>query len=82
MYFTFSDGQKLEYTNIDGLPQYGTTQILPPSEVSYINLFINGILEPQNCYTVEEGKLILDEAPHKGSPIILQFIIINQLNPL
>ncbi|MGF9859901.1 DUF4183 domain-containing protein [Priestia endophytica] len=77
LYFTFSDGQKLEYTNSDGLPQYGNTQILSPSEVSYINLFINGILEPQNSYTVEEGKLILDEVPNEGSPIILQFIIIN-----
>ncbi|QHV47259.1 exosporium leader peptide-containing protein [Bacillus cereus] len=37
LYFTFSDGQKLVYTNADGLPQYGTTQILSPSDVSYIN---------------------------------------------
>ncbi len=30
LFFTFSDGQKLVYTNSDGLPQYGTTQILSP----------------------------------------------------
>nr|WP_306481135.1 exosporium leader peptide-containing protein [Bacillus toyonensis] len=40
LYFTFSDGQKLVYTNADGLPQYGTTQILSSSDVSYINLLI------------------------------------------
>ncbi|WP_372586364.1 DUF4183 domain-containing protein [Priestia megaterium] len=77
LYFTLSDGQKLEYTNSDGLSQYGPTQILSPSIVSYINLFINGILQPQSSYTVEEGKLTLDEAPSKDAPITLQFIIIN-----
>lgn len=78
LYFTFSENQKLVYTNADGLPQYGTTQILSPNDVSYINLFINGIIQPQTTYKVEEGKLtLLDGAPQDGVPIILQFIIIN-----
>ncbi|WP_230162498.1 DUF4183 domain-containing protein [Peribacillus simplex] len=78
LYFTFSENQKLVYTNADGLPQYGTTQILSPNDVSYINLFINGIIQPQTIYKVEEGKLtLLDGAPQDGVPIILQFIIIN-----
>lgn len=79
LYFTFSDGQKMVYTNSDGLAQYGVTQIFPPSEVSFINLFINGILQPQSNYKVEEGELTLlvDEAPSDGVPITLQFIIIN-----
>jgi hypothetical protein len=79
LYFTFSDGQKLVYTNSDGFGQYGITEILSPSEVSYINLFINGILQPQSNYQVENGKLTLlvDEAPSEGVPITLQFIIIN-----
>jgi hypothetical protein len=77
LYFTFSDGQKLEYLNRDGVPQYGDTQILSPDKVSYINLFINGILQPQSTYTVEEGKLTLEESPSKDVPITLQFIIIN-----
>jgi hypothetical protein len=79
LYFTFSDGQKLVYTNSDGFEQYGITEILSPSEVSYINLFINGILQPQSNYQVENGKLTLlvDEAPSEGVPITLQFIIIN-----
>ncbi|PFP51291.1 collagen-like protein [Priestia megaterium] len=77
LYFTFSDGQKLEYLNSDGVPQYGDAKILSPNKVSYINLFINGILQPQSTYTVEEGKLTLEESPSKDVPITLQFIIIN-----
>ncbi len=79
LYFTFSDGQKLIYTNADGLAQYGTTQILSPSEVSYINLFINGIIQPQTTYLVQAGVLTLltPTAPEAGIPITLQFILIN-----
>ncbi|PEF87600.1 exosporium leader peptide [Bacillus thuringiensis] len=79
MYFTVSDGKKLAYTNADGLPEYGTTQILSPSEVSYINLFINGMLQPQTLYQVVAGQLtlLIPEAPLSGVPIILQFITIN-----
>lgn len=79
LYFTFSDGQKLVYTNSDGLSQYGITQILSPSKVSYINLFINGIMQPQTAYLVEAGVLTLltPTAPEAGVPITLQFILIN-----
>ncbi|MBO1628583.1 DUF4183 domain-containing protein [Bacillus arachidis] len=79
MYFAFSDGQKLVYTNGDGVPALGTTQILPPSEVSYINLFINGMIQPQTEYQVTAGQLTLvgPNPPFKGVPIVLQFIIIN-----
>ncbi|MBJ8008051.1 DUF4183 domain-containing protein [Bacillus cereus] len=79
LYFTFSDGEKLIYTNADGLPEYGTTQILSPDDVSYINLFINGILQPQPFYKVTSGQLILidSEPPLQGSSIILQFITIH-----
>jgi len=79
LYFTFSDGQKLIYTNADGLAQSGTTQILSPNEVSYINLFINGIIQPQTVYLVQTGVLTLltPIAPEAGVPITLQFILIN-----
>lgn len=80
MYFTVSNGTSLVYTNADGLPQYGTTQILAPNQVSYINLFINGIIQPQTSYNIQAGILTIlaDEAPPAGSPITLQFILINQ----
>jgi Domain of unknown function (DUF4183)/Collagen triple helix repeat (20 copies) len=80
LYFTFSDGEKRVYTNNDGVAEYGITEILAPNEVSYINLFINGTLQPQINYEVEEGKLTLltDEVPGKDVPITLQFILINK----
>ncbi|MFV1021020.1 DUF4183 domain-containing protein [Bacillus tropicus] len=79
LFYTFSDGEKLTYTDSDGLAQYGTTHILSPDEVSYINLFINGILQPQPLYQVSTGQLTLldNQPPSQGSSIILQFIIIN-----
>ncbi|WP_242282147.1 DUF4183 domain-containing protein [Bacillus cereus group sp. BfR-BA-01346] len=79
LFYTFADGEKLIYTDSDGLAQYGTTHILSPDEVSYINLFINGILQPQPLYQVSTGQLTLldNQPPSQGSSIILQFIIIN-----
>ncbi|MCP1122558.1 DUF4183 domain-containing protein [Bacillus sp. 3103sda1] len=80
MFFTVSDGTRLVYTNDDGLPQFGTTQILAPNQVSYMNLFINGIIQPQSSYNVQAGILTIfaDEALSPGIPITLQFILINQ----
>ncbi|MGG0035491.1 DUF4183 domain-containing protein, partial [Priestia megaterium] len=77
LYVTSSDGKKLEYTDSDASPDSETSQILSPSEVSYINLFINGMIQPQSNYTVEKGKLILNELLEEKTPIVLQFIIIN-----
>ncbi|GMG76912.1 DUF4183 domain-containing protein [Priestia megaterium] len=80
LYFTFSDGQKRLYTNNDGIAQYGTTEILAPEEASYINLFINGILQPNINYQIQKGSLTLltEEVPSKGVPIIIQFVLINK----
>ncbi|MGG1368280.1 DUF4183 domain-containing protein [Priestia megaterium] len=79
LYVSSSDGEKLEYTDSDASPDSETNQILSPSEVSYMNLFINGMIQPQSNYTVEKGKLILNvnEPLEKTTPIVLQFIIIN-----
>lgn len=75
-YYALSDGIKFVYTNGDELTQYGNTGILDPKTVSYINLFINGMLQPQNQYMVETGKLTLlsDNPPEAGNIIILQFV--------
>jgi hypothetical protein len=75
-YYATSDGLKKVYTNADELKQYGSSGILDPATVSFINLFINGILQPQNQYEVESGKLTFTsgEVPEAGSPIILQFV--------
>ncbi|MFU0789396.1 DUF4183 domain-containing protein [Virgibacillus proomii] len=77
-YTTISDGVKTVYTNQDKVPQYSTSDILNPNDVSYINLFINGILQPAIVYNVQPGSLQLlvgqSDIPRKGVPIILQFI--------
>jgi hypothetical protein len=75
---TLSDGRKRMYSAADALPGHGVSKILSPDEVSYMNLFINGILQPNQCYQVEKGILTLltEDVPVKETPIILQMIII------
>jgi hypothetical protein len=77
-YNAISDGGKTVYTNEDELTEYGNRGILDPKKVSFINLFINGVLQPNTLYEVQEGILILKsvDVPIKGVPIILQFITI------
>lgn len=77
-YNALSDGIKSVYTNADELTEYGDRGILDPSTVSYINLFINGVLQPPNTYTVTEGTLTLQttDIPLRGTPIMLQFITV------
>nr|WP_272595769.1 DUF4183 domain-containing protein [Paenibacillus apiarius] len=73
-YITVSDGVNNTYTNQDELTEFGSSGILNPAAVSYMNLFINGILQPIIVYKVSEGVLTIDEVPEKGVPITLQFI--------
>ncbi|MEK5304508.1 DUF4183 domain-containing protein [Bacillus sp. FSL R10-2201] len=87
LYFTFSDEQRLVYTNADGLPQYRITQILSPSDVSYINLFINGILQPLSSYQVVTGQLtfvscslICKKSTHSKTPTYNTISFFNSIN--
>lgn len=75
-FFVLSDGVKKVYTEQDAITGYGNQQIVNPVTVSYMNLFINGVLQPKVNYRVTEGMLILltEDAPEKGCPIILQMI--------
>lgn len=77
---TVSDGARREYTDEDELKEYGTRGIIDPSQVSLINLFINGVLQPAENYTVHKGRLTLltPDVPCKGTPIILEFITIRE----
>ncbi|WP_283610644.1 DUF4183 domain-containing protein [Faecalispora anaeroviscerum] len=77
-YNVVSDGVKKIYTNDDELKEYGDHGIPSPSEVSYFNLYINGVLQPQVNYKVKRGilELTTTDAPTKGSPIILESIAI------
>lgn len=81
-YNTYSDGVKKIFTDDDELKVYGDKGILPPSQVSYFNLYINGVLQPKTNYVVVKGFLVLTtlDTPIKGVPIILEALIIKDIN--
>lgn len=79
-YNTVSDGEKKIYTNEDELKQYGSKGILSPDDVSYFNLFVNGILQPKANYKITQGQLefLTSDVPQKGQYIIIEFITFEQ----
>ncbi|WP_244305994.1 DUF4183 domain-containing protein [Bacillus cereus] len=78
MYHALAKQNQFIYTNADALTAYNSSNILSPTDVSYFNLFINGVIQPLTMYTVEAGKLTLlsEQTPVLHSPITLQFITI------
>ena len=54
-YNTLSNGLKRVFTNQDELFKYSNKGILDPEEVSFYNLFINGIMQPKINYTLKKG---------------------------
>lgn len=79
MYAAISDGVRRIYTNADKVSGYDHSDILNPNSVSYMNLFVNAMLQPPSLYQVNEGVLVLlsEDIPLAGVPIMLQFIIIH-----
>ncbi|MGC5328400.1 DUF4183 domain-containing protein [Brevibacillus sp. SYSU BS000544] len=75
-YYATANGVSRTFTNKDGIKGYSTQGIPNPAGFSLINLFINGVLQPQAMYLVKKGLLILrsSDIPQKGVPIILQMI--------
>jgi hypothetical protein len=75
-FYAISDGLKRIYTNDDAISGYGKQEITDPKNISIINLFINGVLQPQISYKIEMGRLMIKtiDIPPKGAPIILQMI--------
>jgi len=74
-YNTLASGKKV-YTNTDELTVYGNRGILDPQQISYLNLFINGVIQPKSNYIVEPGILILkaERVPVEGTPISMKFV--------
>lgn len=81
-YNTVSDGIKTEFTNDDELIEYGNNGIPNPNEVSFMNLYINGVLQPEANYIVDTGllTLITEEIPNNGVPIVLEYLKIKDEN--
>ncbi|HFF3743186.1 DUF4183 domain-containing protein [Bacillus cereus] len=79
MYHTIAKEKQHRYTNEDRLTEYNSSTILSPDEVSYFNLFVNGVIQPLATYTVCKGELIFltEDLPIINTPITLQFIIIS-----
>lgn len=77
-YNTIGDGIKKEFNDEDELEYYGNKGILDPEQVSFVNLYINGVLQPPVNYVVEKGLLTLltSDTPRSGVPITLEFITI------
>ncbi len=71
-YIAIADGIRNIYTDNDALWEYGCKGIPNPQNVSYFNLFVNGVLQPPAVYTVTEGILEMSEAPKKGQYIVLE----------
>ena len=81
-YNTKSDGIRKTYTNSDELLEYGSKGILNPNTVSFLSLFINGILQPPVNYSVEQGLLTLETTtvPIANSLIIIRYTTFKDKN--
>ncbi|MFC0271875.1 DUF4183 domain-containing protein [Metabacillus herbersteinensis] len=75
-FYAISDGYSRIFNEEDGVKELGKQVILDPCKVSYMNLFLNGVLQPKESYVVESGviKLKTIDVPTKGAPLILQMI--------
>ncbi|SEG55913.1 DUF4183 domain-containing protein [Paenibacillus sp. UNC499MF] len=54
VFVTFSDGIRRNYGNRDQDPSYGHIRIPDPRTVSYINLFVNAVLQPSGLYRAKQ----------------------------
>jgi len=77
-YFAIADGHKHIFTEDDGVKDLGKQKILDPSKVSYMNLFINAVLQPKENYEVTKGMICLktEDVPICGATVVLQMFIV------
>ncbi|HMM32866.1 MAG TPA: DUF4183 domain-containing protein, partial [Clostridia bacterium] len=62
--------------NEDALTEYGDKGIPSLCDVSFVNLYVNGVLQPAPVYRMEKGLLDLSSAPEAGQYVILESVII------
>lgn len=76
LFNAYSEEDKRIFTNADQIPAYGSGSILGPEDVSYFNLYINGVLQPKTNYVLEESflEIITMDTPLDGVPITLEFV--------
>lgn len=75
-YVAVADGAKTTFRNEDALTEYGDKGIPSSCDVSFVNLFVNGVLQPAPVYQMEKGLLELSGAPETGQYVILESVLI------
>lgn len=75
-YVAVADGVKTTFRNEDALTEYGDKGIPSLCDVSFVNLYVNGVLQPAPVYRMEKGLLDLSSAPEAGQYVILESVII------
>ncbi|WP_400241698.1 DUF4183 domain-containing protein [Niallia sp. JL1B1071] len=77
-YFAIADGMSNIFTENNGVKGLGEQKILNPSKVSYMNLFINAVLQPKENYEVKKGMICLktEDVPICGATVVLQMFIV------
>lgn len=75
-YFMKAKNNQRVYSYSDQVEEYRKVEMPPSEEVSYMNLFINGVLQPLRNYEVKQDNLILNtmDLPLPNTTLILQMI--------
>jgi len=73
-----SDGVKRRFTNADVVTLYSTIKIPDTNDISYWNLYINGVLQPQKNYCIKKGvlQLLTADVPLANQKIVLETVTI------
>jgi hypothetical protein len=77
-FYALANGVKRIFTDEDAIIKYGIGEILDPSQVSFISVFVNGILQSPVNYTIIKGQIQFntEDVPEKDVYITIQFISI------
>jgi hypothetical protein len=81
-YVIISDGDKRHFTNSDIVSATDNNGIPDPNDISFNNLFVNGIIQPQANYIIQKGTLILKtcDIPLKNATVILEALTMTDKN--
>ncbi len=74
-YMNAKENQRV-FSYCDQVNEYRSGRIPSPEDVSYMNLFINGVLQPAKNYEVVKDQLILNtvDLPLEKTILILQMV--------
>lgn len=78
-FFAFGNGKRI-FTESDSVPNAGVNYIPDVSEVSYFNLYVNGVLQPQVTYRLGRGfiELLTSDIPSVDEFLVLESVIVGR----